>query len=36
MFLQKVYLNKLYQFLDIESDFIPELIDGNYSKIAHK
>lgn len=36
MFLQLEYLKKLYQFLEIESNFIPELIDGNISKIAYK
>ncbi len=33
MFLQKDYLDLLYRFLDIETDFMPDLKDGNVSKI---
>lgn len=29
MFLRMAYLQKLYQFLGVQSDFIPEIIDGN-------
>ncbi|NQS99660.1 MAG: hypothetical protein HQ595_01135 [Candidatus Omnitrophica bacterium] len=29
MFLKRAYLNLLYEFLGVESDFLPELIDGN-------
>jgi len=33
MFLQIDYLRKLYEFLGIDSTFIPELIDGNVRRI---
>jgi len=33
MFLKQEYLQCLYQFLNVKSDFIPTLIDGNRSKV---
>ena len=33
MFLKKEYLKSLYQFLGVESDSIPNLIDANQSKV---
>ncbi|MEP4053043.1 MAG: hypothetical protein ABJN22_12440 [Litorimonas sp.] len=33
MFLKRDYLAQLYAFLDISSDFLPELIDGNAKKV---
>lgn len=32
MFLRMPYLQKLYQYLDLHSDFIPEIIDGNQGR----
>ena len=34
MFLGKLYLDALYQFLGVESDYIPPLVDGNKCRIA--
>ncbi|MEO9850087.1 MAG: hypothetical protein ABJE80_12775 [Reichenbachiella sp.] len=34
LFLGLDYLQLLYQFLDVKSDFIPDLVDGNRSKIV--
>lgn len=34
MFLQQAYLNQLYHFLGVNSDFFPELVDGNLGKIT--
>ncbi len=34
MFLKKEYLNSLYQFLGVESEFIPNLIDANRGKVV--
>ncbi|MEM8777525.1 MAG: hypothetical protein AAGF26_01370 [Cyanobacteria bacterium P01_G01_bin.49] len=34
MFLKKEYLNCLYKFLDMESEFIPNIVDSNSSKVA--
>ena len=36
MFLGKLYLDALYQFLGVESDFIPPLVDGNKRRIAKR
>lgn len=36
MFLKKEYLNCLYLFLGVKSDFIPSLIDTNRSKVLKK
>lgn len=33
IFLDKNYLDLLYRYLGVESDFLPELIDGNRKKI---
>jgi hypothetical protein len=33
MFLQQAYLNQLYHFLRVSTDFSPKLVDGNVGKI---
>ncbi len=35
MFLGKDYLNLLYRFLEIDSDFMPALIDGNRERLVN-
>lgn len=34
MFLREGYLNSLYEFIGVESEFIPNLIDANIGKIV--
>lgn len=34
MFLELEYLRRLYKFLGIESDFIPEIADGNKRRLT--
>jgi len=34
MFLKQDYLALLYNFLDVNSDFMPELKDGNVGKVV--
>lgn len=36
MFLGKDYLDLLYRFIGVESDFMPELVDANAARIAQR